>query len=351
MTTIGADPRGPRDARDARDADAGGARAPRLASRHHVADLQRRFPLLQIAALGVLYVAGAATVPGWTTRNTLTSMLVMAALLGLAGAGQTIVVLGGGIDFSVGSFITAGGVFITELTSVDNWPVWAAFALAVAVAVLGGALNGVISYRFRIEPLVVTLGVGSLLTGVLTGWTSGAVTGTPPAWTDSAVSVTTSTFGIPVPPVVAIWAVLAVITGIVLARTRAGRSLYLNGTNPVAAKRALVRTGWTWTAGFIVSALIATFVGVLLAGDGGGNLDAGDPYLFQALTAVIVGGTMFGGRGDYWRTVLGALILTVVSYLLEAHNYSTGVQEMVYGLLIMIVVAMYGRERKIRDRV
>jgi ribose transport system permease protein len=326
--------------------------APRqLLSRHNIADLQRRLPLLQIAALAVLYLIGAATVSGWTTRSTLMSMLVMAALLGLAGAGQTIVVLGGGIDFSVGAYITAGGVFITELTSVDNWPTWAAIVLAIAVAVVGGGLNGVISYRFRIEPLVVTLGVGALLTGVLTGWVSGAVTGTPPAWTDTSVSVISDTFGLPVPPVVVIWVVLAVIAGIVLARTRAGRSLYLNGTNPVAAKRALVRTGWTWTAGFIVSALVATFVGVLLAGEGGGNLDTGDPYLFQALTAVIVGGTMFGGRGDYWRTVLGALILTVVSYLLEAHNYSVGVQEMVYGLLIMIVVAAYGRERRIRDRV
>jgi ribose transport system permease protein len=332
MTTLGAAPRS-------------------LASRHHVADLQRRFPLLQVAALAVLYLIGAATVPGWTARSTLTSMLVMAALLGLAGAGQTIVVLGGGIDFSVGAFITAGGVFITVLTSSDNWPLWAVIALCVAVAVAGGALNGAISHRFRIESLVVTLGVGSLLTGILTGWVGGAVTGTPPGWTNTAVSVISASFGLPIPPIVAVWLLISVVIGIVLARTQAGRSLYLNGTNPVAANRALVRTGWTWTAGFIVSALVATFVGVLLAGEGGGNLSAGDPYLFQALTAVIVGGTMFGGRGDYWRTVLGALILTVVSYLLEAHNFSTGVQEMVYGLLIMIVVAAYGRERRIRDRV
>jgi len=322
-----------------------------LPSRHQLADLQRRFPLLQVVALAALYLAGAATVPGWTSRSTLSSMLVMASLLGLAGAGQTIVVLGGGIDFSVGAFITAGGVFITELPSVDGWPVWAAIALAVAVAVAGGVLSGVVSYRFRIESLVVTLAVGALLTGVLTGWVSGAVTGTPPAWTSAAVSVISDTFGLPVPPVVVIWLLFAVATGIVLARTRAGRSLYLTGTNPVAARRALVRTGWTWTAGFVVSALVATFVGVLLAGNGGGNLTAGDPYLFQALTAVIVGGTMFGGRGDYWRTVLGALILTVVTYLLDAHNYSTGVQEMVYGLLIMIVVATYGRERRVRDRI
>jgi ribose transport system permease protein len=322
-----------------------------LAARHRLADLQRRFPLLQVAALVVLYLAGALTVPGWTSTSTTSSMLVMAALLGMAGAGQTIVVLGGGIDFSVGAFITAGAVFITELTSADHWPMWAAIAGPLAVGALGGALNGVISYRFRIEPLIVTLGVGALLTGALTGWVSGAVTGTPPAWTDAAVSVETRTFGLPVPPVVVIWAALAVIIGVVLARTGAGRSVYLNGTNPSAARLALVRTGWTWTAGFIVSATVATFVGMLLAGDGGSNLASGDPYLFQALTAVIVGGTMFGGRGDYWRTVLGALILTVVTYLLEAHNYSVGVQEIVYGLLIMIVVAVYGRERKVRDKV
>ena len=100
-----------------------------------------------------------------------------------------------------------------------------------------------------------------------------------------------------------------------------------------------------------MSAVLATLTGIMLVGEGGGNLGSGDPYLFQALTAVIVGGTMFGGRGDYWRTVLGALILTVVTYLLEAHNFSAGVQEMVYGALIMIVVAAYGRERRIRDRV
>ena len=322
-----------------------------LAARHRLADLQRRFPLLQVVALIVLYLVGALTVPGWVSTSTTSSMLVMAALLGMAGIGQTIVVLGGGIDFSVGSFITAGAVFITELTSVDHWPMWAAIAFPFAIAVIGGALNGVISYRFRIEPLIVTLGIGSLLVGVLTGWVNGAASGTPPTWTDSAVSVLTKTFGLPFPPVVVIWAVLAVIIGIVLARTRPGRSLYLNGTNPSAARLALVRTGWTWTAGFIVSAVLATFVGILLAGNGGSNLTSGDPYLFQALTAVIVGGTMFGGRGDYWRTVLGALILTVVTYLLEAHNYSIGVQEMVYGLLIMVVVAAYGRERKIRDRV
>ncbi|HEY1627883.1 MAG TPA: ABC transporter permease [Streptosporangiaceae bacterium] len=322
-----------------------------LAARHQIADLQRRFPLLQVAALVVLYLVGALTVPGWTLTSTTSSMLVMAGLLGLAGAGQTIVVLGGGIDFSVGSFITAGAVSITELTSVDHWPMWAAIACPLAVGAFGGTLNGVISYWFGIEPLIVTLGVGALLTGVLTGWVSGAVSGTPPAWTDSAVSVASKTFGLSVPPVVVIWAAVAVIIGIVLARTRPGRSLYLNGTNPSAARLALVRTGWTWTAGFIVSAMLATFVGMLLAGNGGSNLTSGDPYLFQALTAVIVGGTMFGGRGDYWRTVLGALILTVVTYLLEAHNYSIGVQEMVYGVLIMIVVAVYGRERKIRDRV
>jgi len=66
---------------------------------------------------------------------------------------------------------------------------------------------------------------------------------------------------------------------------------------------------------------------------------------------VIVGGTMFGARGDYWRTVLGALVLSVLALLLSAHNLSSADQQMISGGLILAVVALYGRERRLRDRV
>jgi ribose transport system permease protein len=321
-------------------------------SRARLGDLQRRYPLLQVIALIALYVYGAVTISGFASKSALYSMGVQAALLGLAGAGQTIVVLGGGIDFSVGAFITAGDVIVTQLMGKNHWPFAAAVAAALVIAVIGGIVNGAVSRRFLIEPLIVTLGVGALLTGLITVWIDGAVTGSAPAWLGTLTSPIGTTFGIPVPPVIVIWAVVAIVIGVVLARTKAGRSLYLTGTNPRAARLALVRVGRTWVAAFVISAVLATVVGVLLAGySGSGDITIGDPYLFESLTAVIVGGTMFGGRGDYWRTVLGALLLSVVTEILGALNFSSAIQQMIYGALIMGVVAAYGRDRKLRDRV
>ncbi len=93
-------------------------------------------------------------------------------------------------------------------------------------------------------------------------------------------------------------------------------------------------------------------VGVLLAGyAGSGNSTLGDPYLFEGLAAVIVGGTAFGARGDYWRTVLGALLLTVLSTVLVGHGYTSADQQIISGLLILAVVAGYGRDPRLRDRV
>jgi ribose transport system permease protein len=142
------------------------------------------------------------------------------------------------------------------------------------------------------------------------------------------------------------------VIGVALTRTRAGRDLYLTGTNPRAARLALVRTGRVWIGAYVVSALLAVCVGVLLAGySGAADLTIGDNYLFQSLAAVIVGGTMFGARGDYWRTVLGALILSVLVLILSAANLSSAVQQMITGGLILAVTAVYGRERRLRDRV
>jgi ribose transport system permease protein len=93
-------------------------------------------------------------------------------------------------------------------------------------------------------------------------------------------------------------------------------------------------------------------VGVLLAGFAGADQTLGDPYLFSGLTAVIVGGTTFmGARGDYTHTVIGALILTVLTTILVGKGYDQADQQIIFGLLILLVVASYGRERRLRDRV
>jgi ribose transport system permease protein len=91
---------------------------------------------------------------------------------------------------------------------------------------------------------------------------------------------------------------------------------------------------------------------VLIAGFAGTVVTTlGDPYLFQSVVAVIVGGTVFGGPGDYTRTSLGALFLTILVTVLVGHGASAALEEIVYGGIILVAVAIYGRDRRIRDRV
>jgi ribose transport system permease protein len=330
----------------------------RATARHRVslwsraAAVQRRVPVAQVIALVALFEWGTWTITDFATRPSILSMLVAASFLGLAGAGQTLVVLVGGIDFSVPAFISGGSVVISQLTGSDHWGFVPALIVCFAMAVVLGGANGYISHRFRVQPLVVTLGMASVVTGAVLVWTKAQATGSAPAFLTRMTSVTGTTFGIGVPPVVIVWALIAIVIGIVLRMTIVGRRLYATGANPVAAELALVRTRRVWVATYAASALLAAALGVLLAGyAGSGNTTLGDPYLFEGLAAVIVGGTAFGARGNYWRTVLGAIVLTVLSTVLVGKGYTTADQQIIFGVLILVVVAGYGREPRLRDRV
>ncbi len=335
---------------DGNPAGAVGAKSPTMRTR--LGALQRRYQVFQLLALVILFVWGALGVTDFTSELSIKAMLVSAAFLGLAGAGQTLVVLVGGIDFSIPAFIAAGSIIISELCGSHGWSFIPACAVIIMLGFALGAANGYVSHRFTIQPLVVTLGMSSLVTGALLVWTKGAATGSAPAFLGRLTSVGGTTFGIGIPPIVVIWVVFAIVLGFGLSRTRAGRRLYATGSNPVAADLSLIRTRRVWVVTFGLSALFASLLGVLLAGYiGSGNISLGDPYLFEGLAAVIVGGTAFGARGDYWKTVLGALLLTVLSTVLVGKGYSSADQQIIFGVLILIVVAGYGRGPRMRDRI
>jgi ribose transport system permease protein len=313
---------------------------------------QRRAPVLQFVALIALFIYGAATISGFSASTSIRSMLVLAALLGLAALGQTIVMIVGGLDLSIPGFIVAGAILVSQLCGTHHWAFVPAFALILVIAAAMGAISGWICHRYRIQPLIVTLGVGALASGGCLAWTGGKLTGSAPAFLGTLTSPAGTTFGVSISPVVVIWAVVAIAVGLVLHRTVPGRRLYATGANPRAADLARVNTSRVWTVVFAASAVCSAVVGVLLAGFSGADQTLGDPYLFQGLTAVIVGGTtIMGSRGDYTHTVLGALILTELTTILVGHGYDTADQQIIFGVLILIVVAGYGRDRRLRDTI
>lgn len=319
--------------------------------RQRIATTQRSVPVLQILALIVLFIVGAVTLQGFLSKTNLYGMLTLASFLGFAAAGQTLVVLIGAVDLSVPGMIALSSTMVATLTGGDHWPFVAVLAAAAGAALLAGCVIGCVCTFFGAEPLIVTLGMSAILTGIVQAWSGGYLASSPPAFLIHLVSPAASTFGVGFPPVVCLWAVLAIVVGFVLRSTRAGRRVYATGSNPVAARLALVPTARVWVAVFAASALLAALAGVLLSGFAAGDQSIGNTYLFESLAAVIVGGTAFGARGDYWRTVFGALILTEVTTLLIGYGYSDADQQMLYGAVILLVVAAYGRERRVRDRI
>jgi ribose transport system permease protein len=193
-----------------------------------------------------------------------------------------------------------------------------------------------------------------MVTGATLGVTNdGQVSGQVPSWLGTFSSPIGHTFGIGIPPVIVLWIVVTLVLSLVLHLTVTGHRTYATGANPAAATLAGVKTQRIWIGTFVLSAVASATVGMLLTGfTGAGDAGVGTPYLFLTIAAVLVGGTsLVGARGDYWRTVLGALILTLITTVLVGHGAGEATQEILFGVLILAFVGVYGRDERVRDRV
>ncbi|MEU0948668.1 ABC transporter permease [Streptomyces canus] len=306
----------------------------------------------QILTILVVFLIGRSTVVGYSDWTSIQAMAVLAAFLGIAAMGQTLVVLVGGIDLSVPALIGAGNVMTAKLTGQGmSSPVVILLVLAAGFAV--GALSGFVTDRWNVPALVVTLATGSVVGGVVLLWTDATLTGSAPEWLTRFTSSSASTGPLPLAPVVVAWLVLAAGAEFVLRRTAAGRKLYAQGVNPRAARLMLVGGRSVTTLAFACSGLLAALAGLLLTGfTGAGLFDVGSPYLFSAVAAVVMGGnSLLGGRGNMLRCVLGVLVLTELTTLLVGFSLSTAAQQAVLGALIVIVVATYGREQPLGSQI
>ena len=312
---------------------------------------QARFPIAQVIALVIVFIYGVISLPGLGSWTSIRSILVLAALVGLASVGQTLLILIGGFDLGVSGFIVTGALTVTALRDLYHLPFWAALVCGLAGSGILGGLAGYICHRFAINPLVVTLASGTLAVGIVAVLNGGLVNGNAPPWLSTLAEPATKTFGIGFPPSIVIWIAALIVFAVILHRTKLGRSLFATGANSRAADYALISTRRVWIATFAFSAMAAALVGLLIGGFAGSvNSTLGDPYLFQSVVAVIVGGTVFGGPGDYTRTCIGALFLTVLTTVLVGHGASPAVEEIVYGVIILAAIAVYGRQRRLRDR-
>lgn len=303
-------------------------------------------------------VLGAVTVDGFTSVTNVRSMLLLGAFLGLASIGQTLCALLGALDLSIPFVIGASNIGSIWLMT-KGVPPAAAILITLAAGALVGVLNGLLSLRLQGQALIVTLGTGFAVVGgtqIITSIGSqygGNVAGKVPSWLRNFAALDGTILGLAVPPVILLWLGMAAGVVLFMQRTWFGRSVYALGGNRTAARVALISESRRWVTVYVLSGAFAGLTGLILLGfTGGGFAGVGDPYLFLTVAAVAVGGTsLLGGRGGYGSTVLGVLVLTVLTSLLVGWGLDNNAQQVVLGLLIVPIVGIYARIPHVRYRI
>jgi ribose transport system permease protein len=297
-------------------------------------------PLLGLLAL--LVVLREVARPGILSADFLGVTLRATVPLAILAGCQTLTMLTGGIDLSVGAVASMAGFLVATL--VGGPGLGAAILVAFAAATLAGLITGIGVGVFRVHPLIMTLGIGLVVLGLANVWQLQMVqTGAGVA--DELRTLGSDRLAGILPYSLVIFVPLALVVLVALRRTGYGRLLYAIGDNPVAARLSGARAWQVLVVLYIVSALLAAVGGLLISGlTNVASVTLADSYVLPSVAASVIGGTsILGGRGGYGGTIVGALILTVLSSLLTALGYPEAVRQVLYGVIIVAVAAAYTR--------
>lgn len=282
-------------------------------------------------------------------RAQATNILRLAVFLGVVAAGQTLVIISGGegIDLSAGAVVTLSAILTYSIVNGSNANVLLALLAALLVGALIGAVNGLGIIILSISPLVMTLGMAGVVSGLILIMTQGNVSG-------AIAPIMTRVIARPVvgvPGAILIWIVFGALMWLVLQRTRFGRQLFAIGTNRTTSRLSGVDVSAMAIGTYTVAGMLAGLGGFLVVGNTGVvHIRIGDPFLFPSIAAVAVGGTLLtGGKGSYFGTMAGALVLTLLTSLLTTMQMPESVRRMVLGATLLIMISIYGRERRLRQ--
>jgi ribose transport system permease protein len=297
-------------------------------------------PVILVALLIACEVASS----GYLSDNQLGSIVRLAAPLAILAAGQTLVMLTGGIDLSVANTATAAAYIMAGQGSQGTLT---AILTGLGVGLLIGLVNGVGIGIFGVQPLIMTLGVAGITIGLLTVRAQEFITGVPLV-PDVVRRVAADNLFWVVPKSLLVLVPLAAAILLGLRYTGYGRMLYAVGDNPVACRLAGVRTWQVLLATYALSGILAAIAGFLLVGlTNAADLGLANTYLLPSVAAVVIGGTsIFGGLGGYAGTIFGALILTVLDSLLTLLKSEQSVKQILYGTIILSLAALYARVQR-----
>ncbi|MEI5667825.1 ABC transporter permease [Bosea sp. CCNWLW174] len=305
----------------------------------------RRLDPALVAVVGLLafvVATGFLVSERFGTLRNFTNALEQAAALGFVSLGQTLVVLAGGIDLSIGALVSALTVMISTLCHAypDLAPLIILLALLVGAAV--GAFNAGVTLALRVHPLIVTIGTAVILNG-LTLMVTRQPTGSAPIWLEEFAFG--RVLGLPVAGVAML--VAFTVVGLWLARHPHGRRIYAVGGSLDAARLTGIPVRRTTVLVYAASGMLAALAAIYyVARTGTGDPLVGEPLTLASITPVVVGGTLLGGgKGGVVGTLLGVFLISFLNNLLNYMNVSTFLQWVVQGLIIIAAVSFQARSR------
>jgi len=283
----------------------------------------------------ILFIGLTIATDKFLTVNNLANLARQTSIVGIIAVGMTFVIISAGIDLSVGSVLALGGI-IGSMIMRDGYPIMLAVLAATAVGAVVGIINGVIINDLKVTPFIATLGMMYIIRSFVLLITNASYISPLPK---SFIRFAADTYFY-IPTLFLIWIVIVVIATIVSKYTRLGRNIFAIGCNKECARLSGINIRLNIYMVYIIVSALAGFAGVLTAGRLATGLPmAGMGYELQVIAAVVVGGgSLYGGEGTIFGTLLGALLIATIGNGGNLLGVNPHILNIIVGLLIIISV-------------
>jgi ribose transport system permease protein len=311
-----------------------------------LSETARRALYAFLAAL-LLFGLGEWVRPGFIAPASVSAILTVAVFVGLVAAGQTFVILIGGIDLSVPWVLNAAAILLATSSLGENGRALSALALTLAMGLGVGLLNGIGIAFLGVPAVVMTLAMNGIMEGLTLGFSGGMTCEACASYAPLSIQSLAHGSWLGLPAALWLWLAVTLVVSFVLGATVFGRVTYAIGVNARASALAGVRVRAVTIGLYALSGFFAALAGVMLVGFGGqASLGMGEPFLFQSIAAVVIGGaSILGGRGHYVGTVAGSIALVTLMSVLLAMNMPEFGRSIIYGVIILVLLLLYGREK------
>lgn len=313
-----------------------------------VSSLIRRVPktVWPFVAFVALFLLGGLIRPSLLSPESLIGTATFAMILAIASFGQTVAIIQGGIDLSVANVIAFAA--LTYLSLSGSLGPTLALVIALASGALAGFVNGWVITKLSLTPIVTTIAVNGFLFGLILLWFKSSELALVPEGLKALTSGQFEIAGLKVPGVLLVGIAVMIVLQLILSYSGFGRMLVVTGASYGTAFYAGLNVGRTRISGWVLSGFLAAFAGIVIVGFyGQASPTMGATYLLGSVAAVVVGGaSIFGGSGSFVGTFAGALVLGQVATLVNVANLGTNLQQLLYGIIVLGVVALYGRRAR-----